>query len=181
MGDEERWSRRRRDWWFDIYEEFERMNRMIEDIIRRSFRFEPERMFEGMEPGESKVYTYGFSIRIGPNGKPVIREFGNIFPGRYGPEVKSEIEPLVDVIEKDDEIVVVAELPGVEKEQIEINATEKSLMINVNAPNRRYRKELELPSTIDPKSSKATYKNGVLEVRLKKVERGTKGEKLKIE
>jgi len=39
MGDEERWSRRRRDWWFDIYEEFERMNRMIEDIIRRSFRF----------------------------------------------------------------------------------------------------------------------------------------------
>jgi len=47
--------------------------------------------------------------------------------------------------------------------------------------NRRYRKELELPSTIDPKSSKATYKNGVLEVRLKKVERGTKGEKLKIE
>jgi HSP20 family protein len=177
MGDEERWSRRRRDWWFDIYEEFERMNRMIEDIIRRSFRFEPERM----EPGESKVYTYGFSIRIGPNGKPVIREFGNVFPGRYGPEVKPEIEPLVDVIEKDDEIVIVAELPGVEREQIEINATETSLTISVDAPGKRYRKELELPSTIDPKSSKATYKNGVLEVRLKKVGHTIKGEKLKIE
>lgn len=181
MGGEERWSRRRRDWWFDVYEEFERMNRMIEDIIRRSFRFEPERMFEKVEPGESKVYTYGFSIRIGPDGKPIVREFGNVFPGRYGPEVKPEMEPLVDVIEKDDEIVVVAELPGVEKEQIQINATEKSLTINVDTLGRRYHKELELPSTIDPKSSKATYKNGVLEVRLKKVGRTTKGEKLKVE
>ncbi|MEM1569200.1 MAG: archaeal heat shock protein Hsp20 [Candidatus Bathyarchaeia archaeon] len=181
MSDDERWSRRRKDWWFDIYEEFERMNKMIDDIVRRSFRFEPERIFEGIEPGESKVYTYGFSIRVGPDGKPVIREFGNVFPGRYGPEVKSEIEPLVDVIEKEDEIIVVAELPGVEKEQIQVNATEKSLTIRVDAPDRRYRKELELPDTIDPKSSKATYKNGVLEVKLKKTGQTVKGEKLKIE
>lgn len=177
MSEDERWSRRRRDWWFDIYEEFERMNRMIEDIIRRSFRFEGEEI----GPRESKVYTYGFSIRIGPNGKPVIREFGNVFPGRYGLEVKSEIEPLVDVIEEADEIVVVVELPGVEKEDIQVNATEKSLTIVVDAPGRRYRKELELPATIDPKSSKATYKNGVLEIRLKKTGQTMKGEKLKIE
>jgi len=182
MGSEDRWRRRRRSWWFDIFDEFERMNQMIEDIIRRSFRFEPEEFFERAgEPGRPKVYTYGFSVKIGPDGKPVVREFGNIFPGRYGPEIRPEIEPLVDVMEKDDEIVVVAELPGVEKEQIDLHATEKVLTIDVDSPRRRYHKELELPAPVDPKSSKATYKNGVLEVRLKKVKPSAKGEKLKIE
>lgn len=178
MSGENRWRKRRRSWWFDVFEEFDRMNRMIEDIIQRSFRFEPERMLRG-KPGR-RVYTYGFSIRIGSDGKPIIREFGNVFPGRYGPEIKPEIEPLVDVIEEDDEIVVVVEIPGVEKDQIRLNATKRVLTIDVTSPERRYHKELELPSPIDPKSSKATYKNGVLEVRLKKVKPKIEGERLKI-
>jgi len=77
--------------------------------------------------------------------------------------------------------VVVAELPGVEKEDIELNATEKELIISVDTERRKYYKCLELPAEVDPKSAKASYRNGILEVRLKKVRPERRGERIKIE
>jgi len=119
-------------------------------------------------------------MSIGPDGRPVIREFGNVQPGRL-PMIREEREPLVDVMEEKDEVVVVAELPGVEKEDINLNATEDTLTISVDTPQRKYYKELRLPTEVNPKSAKAQYKNGVLEVRLKKVGKAPKGERITIE
>lgn len=61
---------------------------------------------------------YGYSVTIGPDGKPVIREFGNMKPsidkeGKIA--LKEGREPMVDVITSDDEIKVVAEILGVNK------------------------------------------------------------------
>lgn len=128
------------------------------------------RTFEALSK-ESKVYgpyVYGFSMSIGPDGKPVIREFGNIQQSRLGPKVREEREPLVDIMEENKDVVVVAELPGVDRDDIGLHATEDHLTISVDTPKRKYRKELMLPASIDPKSARASYKNGVLEVRLKK-------------
>ena len=113
----------------------------------------------------------------------MVRQFGNVAPGRFGPEIREEREPLVDVIEEKASIKVVAELPGVEKEDIKLNATEDMLTISVDTPQRKYYKEVILPAKIDPKSAKATYKNGVLEVKLakKEVPKEEKGEPIKIE
>ena len=175
------WRRRRRPWWSDffedIFEEFER----IDEIFRRFW----EELPSWREVEENvKVYgpyVYGFSISIGPDGKPVVREFGNVRPTRFGPRFVEEREPLVDVAEEDDEVVVVAELPGVEKEDIELNATEKELIISVDTERRKYYKRLELPAEVDPKSARASYRNGILEVRLKKVRPERRGERIKIE
>ena len=172
------WERRRRRyWWRDIFDEFERFEEMMDEMMRRAF--------EQMEKGEGVrvygPYVYGFSMSIGPDGKPIIREFGNVQPGRFGPQIREEREPLVDVMEEKDEVVVVAELPGVEKEDINLNATEDELIISVDTPQRKYYKELTLPAKIDPSSAKARYKNGVLEVRLKKVGRAPRGERIRIE
>ena len=119
------WERRRRRyWWRDIFDEFERFEEMLDEMMRRAF--------EQMEKGEGVrvygPYVYGFSMSIGPDGKPIIREFGNVQPGRFGPQIREEREPLVDVMEEKDEVVVVAELPGVEKEDINLNATEDELI-----------------------------------------------------
>jgi len=173
------WERRRRRWWRDIFEEFERFEEMMDEMMRRAFE-----QFE-RAGGEGKMrvygpYVYGFSMSIGPDGRPVIREFGNVQPGRL-PMIREEREPLVDVMEEKDEVVVVAELPGVEKEDINLNATEDTLTISVDTPQRKYYKELRLPTEVDPKSAKAQYKNGVLEVRLKKVGKAPKGERITIE
>jgi HSP20 family protein len=74
------------------------------------------------------------------------------------------------------------ELPGVEKEDIKLSGTEDKLTISVEAPERRYFKEVEMPTKADPKKAKTSYKNGVLEVTISKIgEKKPSGEQIKIE
>ena len=137
------------------------MDRLMDDMMRRAV--EMPKAQEGVSP-----FVYGFSMSVGSDGKPVIREFGNVEPTAKGPLLKEEREPLVDVMDEGREVVVVTELPGVEKDEIKLEATERSLKISVDSAKRRYLKELDLGHLVDPRSAKATYKNGVLEVRLLK-------------
>ncbi len=172
------WRRRRRDWdeeW-DIFDDIFRFG--IDDIFERMMR-DIEEIFRKAESGEIKPIVRGFSIRIGPDGKPEIREFGT------KPTIKEtgieERRPLVDVIETDNEIQVIAEMPGVNKDDIELNATETTLEIRAEGENRKYYETVELPAEVDPDSAKARYNNGVLEVILKKKTPKTSGKKIKIE
>ena len=154
---------RRSGWWFDIFEEMNRMDRMMEEMMQKAF--EMPRAEDTPQP-----FVYGFSMSVGPDGKPVIREFGNVEPSAKGPLLKEEREPLVDVMNEGDDVVVVTELPGVEKDQIKLDSTDRALKITVNSAKRRYLKEMELPHLVDPRTANATYKNGVLEVRFHKTE-----------
>jgi HSP20 family protein len=77
-------------------------------------------------------------------------------------------EPLLDVFEEGDEVIVVAELLCVAEQDINVHASENKITISVDKPQKRYRRELDLPAEVDPKRIKTSYKNGVLEVRLKK-------------
>ncbi len=128
---------------------------------------------DGSVKKEFGPFVYGYSVKVGSDGKPVVREFGNMKPKITGEakkpmEVQEAREPLVDVIEEQDQIKVVTELPGVEKEDIHLFATDKNLTIDVSNPERRYHKELELPCEVDEDSAISTYRNGVLETVVKK-------------
>lgn len=150
---------------------------MMDEMMKHAFEREPSERLRSSRP-----YVYGFSMSVGPDGKPVVREFGNVQKNRFGPKIREEREPLVDILEEDRDVVVVAELPGVEKEEISLHATENALTISVDTANRKYHKELILPAKVDPKSSQASYKNGVLEVRLAKtIEKMFKGERISVE
>lgn len=119
-----------------------------------------------------------FSIRLTPEG--VKAEGLRRFRRHMAPSPPEEREPLVDVIETEREVKVVAELPGAEKDKIDLRATEERLTIHAESPYGRYRKELELPSRVEPKAVRATYRNGILEIHLPKKEGGI-GEKIPIE
>ncbi len=172
--------RRRRSPFFRFFEEFEEMMRELDEMFSRSFE-ELEKEFPRNLIRERRTkdgvirefgpIVYGYSITVGPDGRPRIREFGNVRPGGEAEivEVSEAREPLVDVFEEDDRVKVVAEVPGVDKKDIKLNATEETLTISVDNPQRKYYKEVELPAKVDPKSAQASYKNGVLEVVLKKV------------
>jgi len=179
-----RWFERRR-WPFlrgDIFSHIDEMFREMEEMMRREFEELSKNMPKNLVrertlPDGSKIrqwgpFVYGYSVTIGPDGKPQIREFGNVKPELRlgGPKIniREEREPLVDVMETNEEIKVVAELPGVEKEDIKLYGTEDALTISVDTPERKYYKKVELPSKVDTKKTKASYKNGVLEVTLKK-------------
>ncbi len=150
------------------------MDRLMEDMLRKAM--EIPRVGEGPTP-----FVYGFSMSVGPDGRPVIRKFGNVDAGARGPLLKEEREPLVDVMEADGEVVVVSELPGVERDDIRLEATDRSLRVEVGSPKRRYFKELELPHLVDPRSARASYKNGVLEVRFSKSEQKQPARPIKVE
>ncbi len=137
---------------------------------------------DGKVEREFGPFVYGYSVKIGPDGKPEVREFGNVKPSLTGPEVKEEREPLVDIIETNGEVRVVVELPGVDKKNIKLEGTENELTIAVDDPERKYYKEVDLPARVEVKEARTSYKNGVLEVILpkKKEERKPKGEPIDI-
>lgn len=154
--------------------EFDRMFR--EQLEQRPFESLKDLVREYETPEGDKVQeigpiVYGYSLTIGPDGKPRIREFGNVKKlgaGIAGSKVSAEREPLADVITSSKEVKVVVELPGVEKKDIKINARDGSVEISAEAPGRKYHREVEVPHDLDVSSAKSTYKNGILEVVFQK-------------
>ncbi len=117
--------------------------------------------------GEQGKGVYGFTIRTGIGGVPEVGHFGNIRSTEEGPQVADVREPLVDVFDEDEEVVVVAELPGVGEGEIEIDVRDDILSLETTG-ERKYAKEVLLPDDVDATSLQQTYRNGILELRLKK-------------
>lgn len=122
--------------------------------------------FEAM--GGKVKGVYGLSVRVGLGGKPVIQAFGNIQDTDKGPVVAETREPLVDVLDEEDHLMVVAEIPGVEEKDIQATVEGDILVIVASSQDRKYQKEVLLPSPVDPASLTSSYRNGVLEVKLSK-------------
>ncbi len=97
--------------------------------------------------------------------------------------------PRVDIIDEGDSLRVKADLPGVDKDKIKLNVTHNSVSISVTTDKEKeekgknyyyrersasgYYRNLQLPSSVDPKTSKARYQNGTLEISIKKSEHGS--------
>jgi HSP20 family protein len=152
----------------DVFRQIEEMmDQMMRDLQDGSM-IDPKtfdemiRDYQGTSP-----FVFGFSMNVGPDGKPVIRRFGNP-PHEPSGERLSVIEPLVDVVEEDGEIIVVAEVPGVDKDEIKVRVKGTALTIHSDNPNRPYHKEVNLPAKVSREEARSAIRNGVLEVRLKK-------------
>lgn len=150
-------------------------DRIMDDVRRMA-----EEMMKGlsnMQPN-GKPFVHGYKVHMGPDGKPRIEDFGNkqIKTPTGKPTISEEREPLTDIIEGDTDVAVTVEIPGVEKEDIDLNVTNENIEINVDNPNRKYHKTLDLPCDVIPKTTKATYKNGILDVSIKRKEKKRPGE-----
>jgi HSP20 family protein len=144
---------------------------------------------EGAKVREVGPLVYGYSMTIGPDGKPKLKEFGNIKsplrggPSAFGmPSISSEREPLSDVSTTDKEVKVVVEMPGVSKENIKIQAYDDKVEITSNDPKRKYHEVLNIPPEADIETVKSTYNNGILEIVFRKKEQTkASGKQIKIE
>jgi len=185
------WSRRRwkgplSNWFEDFERTFEEMFKGM-DLPKELIR--ERKLPDGATVREMGPFVYGYSFSVGPDGKPVIREFGNVKPSISGgtsdarPKltVKDEREPLVDAIVNNETVKVVAELPGVEKPDIAVECDGRTLTLKVDTEKRRYYKRLDLPAEVDPDTSKANYKNGVLELVLTRKTKGPKPKQIRID
>lgn len=112
--------------------------------------------------------VYGFSINSSVGGKPVVEPFGNVRKTPKGPVVEEERQPLVDVFDEKDHVLVIIELPGVEEEQISTQVKGDILTLSAASGEHKYYKEVILPKDVDAGTLKSKYKNGVLEIRIDK-------------
>jgi HSP20 family protein len=168
----------------------------MEDLMEREFSGLPEKIPEeyvretrlpsGAVARQWGPFVYGYSMIVGPDGRPRIREFGNIKPetrmGRPSLDIKDKREPLADVVATNGEVQVIVELPGVAKNDIKLTGTEESIIVSVNTAERKYYKKLELPVKVNPKTAKSKYNNGVLEITVSKLEEErTEGDPINID
>ncbi|WP_232700472.1 Hsp20/alpha crystallin family protein [Halobacterium wangiae] len=79
----------------------------------------------------------------------------------------------VDVHESDDTIRVIADLPGVEKDDISIQCDGKQVTISAHTDSREYDERVSLPGRVDARSGDATYNNGVLEIAFERTSDST--------
>lgn len=111
--------------------------------------------------------VYGFSIRT-LAGKPVIESFGNIRETAKGPVVEEVREPMVDVFDEQDHILVIAELPGVSENEIKIEVAGDIVNLTASDKDRKYAREILLPGKVKTEAIKTSYNNGILEITLEK-------------
>ncbi len=191
------WSRRffglgRRGFFDDMFRGFDQMRREMEKEFEDMEKTIPKDLIreyttsEGGKVREVGPMVYGYSMTVGPDGKPRIREFGNVKPSRIGfagftrPEISSETEPLVDVTTTDKEVKVVVEMPGVGKDKIKVNAYDNMVEVKSEDPRRKYHRTIEIPAETDIETAKSNYNNGILEITFNKKEQ-TKGKTIKVE
>ena len=94
--------------------------------------------------------------------------FGNIRKTPEGPKVDEEREPITDIFDEENEIMVIAEMPGIDQADIKIELKEDILDISATGKNRTYHKELLLPVKVSAENLSHKFTNGILEIRIKK-------------
>lgn len=119
--------------------------------------------------------VYGFSVRVGGGGQPHVEQFGNVKDHGRGAVVEETREPMVDVFDEGDHLLVVAELPGVDAEDIRFEVEDDVLTLTAARGERKYRKELLLTAPVITQGASPSYRNGVYEVRLPKAKQPTGG------
>ena len=130
--------------------------------IKKEGEIDLGRLKEGMKG------VYGFSVKTAVGGEPVVETFGNIKKTPEGPTVEEEREPMTDVFDEKEEVRIYAEMPGVNEEDIKFDLKGDILDISAQSGERKYHKEVLLPVQVKKETLSYTYKNGILEVRIKK-------------
>ena len=158
----------------DFEKEFQRMQETMNTFFEQALK-NADIPKGNAKPGNP--FVYGFTLRLGPDGRPHFDQFGNTT--RVGPTlgtsaqmVPESREPITDVLEHDDHVTITAELPGVEKQDVQVYATEDQLTIKVDTAQRKYAKVVGLPARVVPTTTEATFKNGVLDVTVQKERKG---------
>ena len=126
------------------------------------------------------------------------RTFGSLLPGGWLKALRAEhpllgqfglelSAPKVDLIERDDEIVLRAEVPGVDKKDLDISLTHDSVTIKGQTSHETkeekgsyfrcemsrgsFSRTVALPADVDPEKARASFRDGVVELAMPKVEK----------
>ena len=129
--------------------------------IKKEGEFDLSNLKKGMKG------VFGVSIKTA-GGVPVVEPFGNIIKTPAGPSIEEEREPITDLFDEKEEIIIIAELPGVGEEDIKLDLNGDILEISAQRGERKFYKEVLIPAEVKAETMRSSYKTGILEVRIKK-------------
>jgi HSP20 family protein len=119
-------------------------------------------------PGKQLKGVYGFNVKVGlGEDKLKVEPFGNIKRDtRTGQTVVQEVrEPMVDVFEEKDHILIVAEMPGIAASDVKLEVKDDVLTIHAEADDKKYHTEVLLPACSSQEKLSFSCNNGMLEIR----------------
>ncbi len=171
-----------RDFFDDMFGDFGIDFRRMNDRLMRFFNNvmkNPETTIEG-------PFVYGFTYRQGPDGRPTFQEFGNVPEMMHrGPQrqIEQDVrEPLTDLNEDGNNVYITYELPGISKENIDLNVSERNVTLNVKEGPRKYHKSIDFDFKLKPESCRAKFVNGILDLSIAKEKQSEgNGRKVSIE
>ena len=179
-----------RDWrnhWLSqsIFEDIDREFAEVEDLLSRMFKTVRDTGPSTTASAANSPYYYGYQITIGSDGRPKIREFGNVKSTAKGLVEQSGVrQPLVDTVldEKENTLRITAEMPGVNKEDIKISINDGYVSILAERGDKKYDANIPVSVNLEESSAKAAYSNGILDLKIKLKETSkTKVKQIKVE
>ncbi|MFH1114411.1 MAG: Hsp20/alpha crystallin family protein [Pseudomonadota bacterium] len=118
--------------------------------------------------GKQLKGVYGFNIKLGLGEDRVkVQPFGNIRRDEQsGETVVQEVrEPMVDMFEEEDYLLIVAEMPGISSDDVELEIKDDVLTIRAERGEKKYEKEVLLTGSYPKEKIEFTCNNGMLEIR----------------
>jgi len=114
--------------------------------------------------------VYGFNVKVGlgeDRDKIKVEPFGNIKRDKKtGQTVVQEVrEPMVDVFEEEEHILIVAEMPGIGSDDVRLEVKDDVLTVLAEKGAKKYRKEILLPVAVPMERIAMACNNGMLEIK----------------
>ncbi len=141
------------------------------ELAQTGEKLEKTGSFDSPGKGKDLKGVYGFSIKVGAGGEGMkVEPFGNIRKDRKtGESVVQEVhEPITDIFEEEDHLLIVAEMPGIDTRDIHLDIQDDILTIRAESEDKRYMKEILLPADIDKDGISISSKNGIVKITAKK-------------
>jgi HSP20 family protein len=142
---------------------FEEFEKDVQDVVRNSI---------STVRSQTEPYVAGFSLRLGPEGRPSVQFFGDS-PLHHDGFRSPMSEQILD--EKNGLLKLVLDMPGVEKDDIKVEATEDSAVVTAERGSRKYKADIDLKAQVQPDGGRAEYRNGVLEISFSLRDKTNKG------
>ena len=164
------------------------MTNFFETEIDRIFKtmsnsfFDVDDIFEEFKSNSnSGPLFYGYTMTVGPDGKPSVQEYGNVKSEQLS--ISNTREAIVDTIvdEKEKVVKLIVEMPGVEKTDVKILVDKNVVDISAEHGEKKYHSKVSLQQKVDENSAKASYKNGVLEIVFKQAVEKQTSKKVEVE
>jgi len=114
---------------------------------------------------------YGVTVKMGlGDQQPRVEAFGNVHKDtRSGNTVVQEVrEPVVDVFEEKDHVLVVAEMPGISAKDVHLEIEDDVLTLSATRGDKKYRKEVQLPESFSRDQAEVSCNNGVVEIKCRR-------------